>query len=120
MRPGLTIFALAVALGGCATVRGGPQTGPVARGEAVARRVCAACHAMGEGGDSPSPRAPGFASVELQHTAGLTGRVADLTRNGHYGMPPLTLTPEEVSDVAAYIESLGVRDSAKPRGGGDA
>lgn len=80
--------------------------GPVERGHAVARRVCAGCHAIEDGQESANPRAPGFATREMRHTAGLAGRVADLTRAGHYGMPPLNLTPQDVSDVVAYIESL--------------
>lgn len=107
MRPWLSALGLAVTVGGCATMTASPPATPAARGEVVAARVCAACHAMGAGADSASPRAPGFASVEMQHTAGLPGRVADLTRTGHYGMPPVALTPQEVSDVVAYIESLG-------------
>jgi len=117
MQSGFAVFALAIALSGCATVATESPSTPAARGEAVARRVCAACHSMASGGDSPSPRAPPFGSVEMQHTAGLSGRVADLTRTGHYGMPPLALSAQEVSDVVAYIESLGSGDSAKPRGG---
>jgi mono/diheme cytochrome c family protein len=42
----------------------------------------------------------------MQHTAGLEGRVAELTRTGHYEMPPVRLSPGEVADVTAYIESL--------------
>lgn len=80
--------------------------GPVERGHAVARRVCAGCHAIDAGQESANPRATGFATREMRHTAGLAGRVADLTRAGHYGMPPLDLSPQDVSDVVAYIESL--------------
>jgi mono/diheme cytochrome c family protein len=43
----------------------------------------------------------------MRHTAGLEGRVADLTRLGHYGMPPVKLSPQQVRDIVAYIESLG-------------
>jgi len=117
MQVSLIVFAMAVALSGCATVATDEASTPAARGEAVARRVCAACHAMGAGGESPSPRAAPFGSVEMQHTAGLPDRVADLTRKGHYGMPPVSLSAQEVSDVVAYIESLGSGDRAKSRGG---
>lgn len=116
MQLGPIVFALAAALSGCATVGTDAAPTPAARGEAVARRVCAACHAMGFGGESPSPRAAPLGSVEMRHTAGLPDRVADLTRTGHYGMPPLRLSAQEVSDVVAYIESLGAEDRAKPRG----
>jgi mono/diheme cytochrome c family protein len=53
------------------------------------------------------PAAPAFASLEMRHTAGLDGRVAELARLGHYDMPPLKLSPADAHDVTAYIQSLG-------------
>lgn len=76
------------------------------RGHAVARRACAACHAVEAAGVSPVPKAPAFPSVEMRHTASLESRVADLTRLGHYGMPPVKLTPDDVRDVVTYIASF--------------
>jgi cytochrome c len=99
-------LAAALALGGCAMLHGPPVT-PAARGHAVAQRECAGCHAVEATGASPRPAAPAFASLEMQHTAGLDGRVAELARLGHYEMPPLKLSPGEARDVAAYIQSLG-------------
>jgi mono/diheme cytochrome c family protein len=99
-----------LALSACAMV--GLQSKPptaAERGHVVAQRLCAACHAVEPGGASPSAKAPAFGSVEMRHTAGLEGRVADLTRLGHYGMPPVALSPQEVSDVTAYIEGLASR-----------
>jgi cytochrome c len=99
-------LAAAVALGGCAGLRPTPDTA-MARGHAVARRDCAACHAVEPGGVSPRPAAPAFGSLEMRHTAGLEGRVAELARLGHYDMPPLRLSAAEARDVTAYIQSLG-------------
>lgn len=76
------------------------------RGHEVARRACAACHSVEASGVSPRPAAPAFASVEMRHTASLESRVADLTHLGHYGMPPVNLTPVEVHDLISYIASL--------------
>jgi cytochrome c len=95
----------ALALGGCAILQ--PPSDQVARGHAVARRDCAACHAVEPGGVSARPRAAAFDSLEMRHTAGLDGRVADLARRGHYGMPPVKLSLGDARDVAAYIQSLG-------------
>lgn len=83
------------------------------RGRMIARQACAACHAVEPGGVSAQARAPGFGTTEMQHVAGLEGRVAALTRDGHYGMPPIPLTPGEVADLVAYIEHLGA--PAKPQ-----
>ena len=70
-------------------------------------RACAACHAVEPGGAaSPRERAVPFASLEMRHTVGLDGRLADLTRRGHYGMPPIALDAGELTDLQAYIESL--------------
>lgn len=102
--------ASALALGGCAMTH--PKHAgdrPEARGRVVAQRQCGACHAVEPGAVSPRGRAPAFASLEMQHTAGLEGRVDALTRQGHYGMPPVKLTPGEVADLVAYIASLGPR-----------
>jgi mono/diheme cytochrome c family protein len=96
----------ALALGACAALQH-PSDQPATRGHAVARRECAACHAIEPGSLSPRRDAPPFAGPGLRHTASLDGRVAELARLGHYDMPPLKLTTEEARDVAAYIESLG-------------
>ncbi len=110
LRP-LIACGLAVALGACAAVglgRRAPPT-PASRGHAVAVRACAACHAVEPGGTSRSAKAPAFGSLEMRHTAPLDNRVAELTRVGHYAMPPISLSSEEVRDLVAYIESLPAR-----------
>lgn len=90
---------------------GSPKPDPaIARGHDTAQRACAACHAVGKtGGAGPVPRAVAFASLEMRHTVGLDGRLADITRKGHYGMPPIALTAGELADLGAYIESLRPR-----------
>ena len=99
---------MSLALGGCA-MAGGHRSAdtPQTRGHATAQRACAACHAVEPGGAaSPRERAVPFASLEMRHTVGLDGRLADLTRRGHYGMPPIALDAGELTDLQAYIESL--------------
>ncbi len=99
--------ALALALAVAAPVQAKPKRDPaVVRGHEVARQACAACHAVDPGKSSPVPKAPPFASREMQHVAGLEGRLAGLTAGGHYGMPPQALTDPQVRDLLAYIESL--------------
>lgn len=92
---------------------GRPKADPtIARGHDTALRTCAACHAVEKaGGESPSPvpRAVPFASLEMRHTVGLEGRLADLTRQGHYDMPPVALSAGELADLRVYIESLRPR-----------
>ncbi|MDP3174386.1 MAG: c-type cytochrome [Phenylobacterium sp.] len=81
----------------------------MSRGRKVAQQACAACHAVEVSGVSPRAKAPAFASLEMRHTAALGGRIEQLTRTGHYEMPPLELRPDEVADLAAYIASLEPR-----------
>ena len=102
------LTALSAALSGCAMIGGGSQVdSPDQRGRAIAGRACAACHAVEAGEKArPGTKAPAFASLEMRHTVGLEGRLADLTRRGHFGMPPVTLSAGEVSDLRAYIEGL--------------
>jgi len=102
------LAAAALALGGCALL--GPREKPdpvLERGHATADRLCGSCHGVEPGRGSPRARAPAFWSLEMRHTAGLEGRLAELTRQGHYGMPPAPLQPQQVQDLLAYIESLG-------------
>jgi len=83
---------------------------PAQRGKLIAERRCASCHAIERGHASPSPRAPGFGTREMQHTAGLEGRLEALTTQGHYEMPAMNLQASEVADLLAYIESLERRE----------
>lgn len=120
MRTARLIFAIALSLAstGCALFeapRGAAPT-PAGRGHVAALRHCAACHAVEPGGVSPHPQAAAFASREIQHTAGLEGRVAALTRHGHYGMAPVELSAQEVGDIVAYIESLRERGARSHEG----
>lgn len=104
----LALVSLVLAVSASAS-HGKPDT-PAKRGHDVARRACSGCHAVEPaGGVSPTPRAVPFVSLELRHTAGIEGRLADLTGRGHYGMPPIALTAFELADLRAYIESLRPR-----------
>ena len=108
MRRAFAILALALTV--ATPVQAKPKRDPaVTRGHEVARQACAACHAVDPGKSSPVPKAPPFASREMQHVAGLEGRLAGLTGGGHYGMPPQTLTDQQVRDLLAYIVSLEAR-----------
>lgn len=107
MLRGALILATVLALGACASPKApDPVAQSVARGHAVAVHACSACHAVDPGGRSPRAGAAAFGSLEMRHVAGLEGRVAEITRGGHYDMPALKLTAGEVADLTAYIESL--------------
>ncbi|MFZ5719672.1 MAG: c-type cytochrome [Pseudomonadota bacterium] len=108
MLRGLAVIVVLFAVSGPASAR--PKPDPVVeRGREVAEKRCASCHSVAPGGASPMRDAPAFAGRDMQHTAGLEGRLAALTRKGHYDMPPMTLSPDEVTALRAYIESLAPR-----------
>lgn len=112
-----SIFALALAVSACAAAPG-PQaapepTGPApsaleaeaaARGEAIATRVCAACHALQAGQASPRPPAPPFPTLAGRFTElTLHRRLTEISELGHSEMPPLAVHTNEVDDLVAYL-----------------
>jgi mono/diheme cytochrome c family protein len=108
----LLFLAMLVSAGGCAT---GPSPAPktpildasVDRGRFFVLRSCAGCHAVGSLGESPNSSAPPFASVRLRHNAiSLERRLAQISRNGHFEMPPIYMSDAEIKDIAAYIETI--------------
>lgn len=108
MLRGLAVIVVLFAVSAPASAR--PKPDPVVeRGREVAEKRCASCHSVAPGGAGPMRDAPAFAGRDMQHTAGLEGRLAALTRKGHYDMPPMTLSPDEVTALRAYIESLAPR-----------
>jgi mono/diheme cytochrome c family protein len=106
IRAGVFAALCATALSACASNLPDEAAASAARGRAVARQVCAACHAVEPGDASPRPDTRPFWNRGLRHTALLEGRLQQLTSKGHYAMPRLALSPEDLRDVATYIESL--------------
>jgi mono/diheme cytochrome c family protein len=98
---------LATAPGGAARADN-PLDAAIGRGRAVARQVCARCHAVGPVGDSPDRRAPAFRTLTGQFVPlTLHRRLTEIAETGHYDMPPVAVHSDEVSDLAAYINSFG-------------
>jgi mono/diheme cytochrome c family protein len=90
------------------------QAQSAARGEALAGRECAMCHAVGAKGLSPNPRAPAFRDLHKRFAlddfeAGVLG---DLLA-GHPAMPQLRLRPAEVRDLLEYMRSLSAQRTAR-------
>jgi mono/diheme cytochrome c family protein len=81
------------------------QQSPEARRGSIFVRVhCSQCHAIGKVGESPLPSAIPFRTLRLRYP------VADLQRplleGIHPGMPTFQLTPSQVFDVMAYLQTL--------------
>ena len=80
------------------------EFGDAEAGRALAREVCATCHAV-EDGDGAYPAAPAFRAIA--EVPGMTSTaITVILRTPHREMPDLILTPEEIRDVGAYILTL--------------
>lgn len=105
-------FAFAITLAGCETpvATGGPPLGDVARGRAFAEKNCSGCHAVGETGASPYAPAPPLRTIHMKYDVeGLAEAFAEGILVGHKGekqMPEFVLTPAEIDDLLAYLDSF--------------
>ena len=109
---------LLLAATGCATSGQTPKSPKnldisADRGRFYAQRSCAGCHAVGALGESPNGSAPTFGAIRLRYNAlSLPRRLAEISKNGHYEMPPIYMTPDEIQDIAAYVETLDASEGA--------
>ena len=83
------------------------QEGDVGFGQALARDVCARCHAVEAQRSfiSPNPKAPTFR--DLAETPGMTRAAMTVAlTTPHAGMPMFRLTDDQQSSLIAYVLSL--------------
>ena len=90
------------------------ESGDPGRGLSLVRQVCSECHAIeAQQLKSPNARAPTF--PELATTPGMTSTALTVAlTTPHAGMPMFRLSPEQRTDIIAYILSL--RQSGSPPG----
>jgi mono/diheme cytochrome c family protein len=73
----------------------------------VARRHCAACHAVGPAGASPAAPAPAFRDLHKDYPVGdLIGAIAEGAPTGHPRMPRFRLGFADRQALVAYVRSL--------------
>lgn len=115
-RPIIALLALFGAVHSAVAAPAAKHAAPsVDRGRFFVLRACAGCHAVGEAGASPDSHAPPFPVVRDAVTAGqLTMMLRELSKNGHYEMPPIFMSEADIRDIAAYIATL--RPDAGRRG----
>ena len=78
-----------------------------ARGQALAEARCSACHAVGRTGASTMAEAPPFRELHTRYPVTfLQEAFAEGLTTAHPAMPQVELTPEEIRDLIAYLESL--------------
>jgi mono/diheme cytochrome c family protein len=82
------------------------EVGDLQKGRALARQVCAECHAVGtEDARSPNSRSPSF--VAIASTPGMTAAALNATlHTSHRSMPNLILDADQTNGIIAYILSL--------------
>ena len=84
-----------------------PLNPAIERGAEIAQDRCSICHAVALEAASPSRDAPQFRVLSRLYSAeDLRRKLADISENGHFEMPPIMIRDFEVEDVAAYIASL--------------
>ena len=105
---GFSSLAVAAALWltACAT---GPET-PADRGRQLADMRCGSCHATGAEGNSPYAAAPPFRTLHekypVENLAEALAEGINVHHTGERPMPEITLTPEQIDDLLAYLETL--------------
>jgi len=76
-------------------------------GHRLAEQKCASCHAIGEAGSSPNPIAPPFRAIHRRYPVDALRR--SFLRGlevGHRDMPRFVLSPQEITDIIAYLRDL--------------
>ena len=85
-------------------IASGPD--PVA-GRALLETLCSRCHAIDATGESPNADAPPFRVVANRWPPESIGEaLAEGVVVGHNEMPEFVLTPSDINDVIAYLETL--------------
>jgi mono/diheme cytochrome c family protein len=83
------------------------QDGDVAAGRVFAREACIACHVVDPANASPRVVAIGPNFQDIGNTKGMTATALRVfLTTSHPKMPNLIITPEDTTDVIAYILSL--------------
>lgn len=78
-------------------------------GAALAKKNCAACHAVGAKGESRNPKAPPFRELAAKYPLeNLQEALAEGILVGHQSteMPEFTLSPRQIDDLIAHIRKV--------------
>jgi mono/diheme cytochrome c family protein len=101
-----------VLLAGCASGSEAPTGSLEARGREIAQANCASCHAVGRFGESPAPEAPQFRRLsENYRVATLEEALAEGISVGHPAMPHFQFSPDDVSALVTYLQSIQVQEA---------
>jgi len=77
------------------------------RGQAIAQKHCARCHAIDDVSDSPMGLAPPFRELSKRYPVeNLAEALAEGIVTGHPAMPRFTFEPREIGALLTFIASL--------------
>jgi len=80
------------------------------RGRALAERMCAECHAVGEGSQSPHAGAPAFRALDRRlNLDTFMDRLREGLTVGHPDMPTFHFTREDARAFVLYLRSIQAR-----------
>jgi cytochrome c len=83
------------------------QEPSIARGQALAERHCARCHAVTRTGQSRDKQAPPFRELPKRYPVeNLAEALAEGIVVGHNDMPEFLFDPPDIEALLAYIASL--------------
>jgi len=76
-------------------------------GRRLAEEMCAACHAIGQSGESANAEAPPFREIAGRYSVwNLQEVLAEGIMVGHEDMPQFTFTPGEINALLSYMDTL--------------
>ncbi len=77
------------------------------KGQQIAEKLCARCHAIGKKGESPLKEAPPFRTFAAKWpTESLEEALAEGIVVGHEAMPEFQFQPDEIGAFLAYLKIL--------------
>ena len=94
--------ALVIAFAAAVVLTAPAIAADVERGEAMAKRWCAACHVVAAGQTRGSTQAPPFSEIARKPGFG-AGQLALYLLLPHPRMPDMAMSRAEAADLAAYI-----------------
>ena len=78
-----------------------------AKGEALVKKDCSSCHAIGKEGDSPHPQAPPFRTLSSKYPVeDLAESLAEGIVSGHPDMPIFVFNAHDVAAIIEYLQSI--------------
>jgi mono/diheme cytochrome c family protein len=83
------------------------QAPSAAKGQKIAQKYCASCHAIGRTGKSPNPKSPPFRTLHDRYPVeDIQEALVEGISTGHHGMPEFTFDEASSGDLIAYLKTL--------------